>query len=124
MKFIMEKKLMKNISIPTKRDSNISFQTFVKNTLDYMFDHNLLSDNELINLQDKEYCKKTFYLDFPLLETDKSKIKDKSGVNRYWSTYPFKNNEYYACSQWWKEKFDIYEPLFEKWILKILKNNI
>lgn len=56
----MEKRLMQNISIPTKRDSNISFQTFVKNTLDYMFDHNLLSDNELINLQYKEYCKKHF----------------------------------------------------------------
>lgn len=115
---------MKNISIATRRDSNMSFQDFVKATLDYMFKYNLLSDYELINLQNKNYCKETFNLDYPLLEKNKDKIKDKSGVNRYWSTYPFNNGEYYACSQWWRDKLIIYEPLFEKWIIKILKYNI
>lgn len=111
---------MEKITIPTKRSGNISFQDFVKSTLDYMFENKLLSDRELKNLQDKHYCKKTFGIDYQLLQTDESKIRDNSKRCRYWAKHPFNNGQYFACSQWWREKFNIYEPLFEKWILKII----
>ena len=109
-------------NIPTRKSSNMSFQDFVKSTLDYMFRYKLLCKEELDNLQNKEYCKKTFYLDFPLLESNERKIRDKSNVCRYWAKHKF-NNEFYGCSQWWRQNFDIYEPLFEKWIKKILSQN-
>lgn len=109
-------------NIPTRKSSNMSFQDFVKSTLDYMFRYKLLCKEELDNLQNKEYCKKTFYLDYPLLESNERKIRDKSNVCRYWAKHKF-NNEFYGCSQWWRQNFDIYEPLFEKWIKKILSQN-
>ena len=100
----------------------MSFQDFVKATLAYMFKHKLLWKDELDNLQNKEYCKKTFYLEYPLLESDKRKIRDRTGHCRYWVTRKF-NDEFYACSQWWRHNFYIYEPLFEAWIKKVLSQN-
>ena len=101
----------------------MSFQDFVKSTLEYMFKYNLLWKDELNNLQNKEYCKRTFHIDYPLLEPDEQKIRDKSNNCRYWTRHKF-NNEFYACSQWWRQNFHIYEPLFEEWIKKILRHNL
>lgn len=112
---------MYKYKIPTKKEHNMSFQDFVKKTLDYMFKYKMLSDDELSNLQNKSYCKLNFNLEYPLLETNELKIRDKSGVARYWVRHKF-NGKYYGCSQWWLQKMDIYEDLFEKWINKIIKS--
>lgn len=109
-------------NIPTRKPQNMSFQDFVKSTLDYMFKHNLLCKDELNNLQNREYCRRTFYLDFPLLESNERKIRDRSNICRYWARHKF-NNEFYGCSQWWRQNFHIYEPLFEEWIKKVLNHN-
>lgn len=115
--------------INTKKNSNESFQDFVKRILKLFFDKELLSAEELTSLQSKDYSKKTFGLEMPFLTNDKTKLRDNSDkpVARYWIKTPFPNG-FYACSQWWKGKIDIYEPKFAKWIQHVIlsykeKNN-
>jgi hypothetical protein len=101
--------------IETRKRPGESFQDFVKRTLTLMFDKNLIPPKELALLQTKDYSKKTFGLEYSLLQSDSTKLQDRMGRNRYWTKYTL-GGRYYVCSQWWKDKFGIYEPLFEKWI--------
>jgi len=55
---------------------------------------------------------------FPIIQNDKTKLIDGEGHPRYWSNEMF-GGRYYACSQWWKEKEEIYREKLSKWIKKI-----
>jgi hypothetical protein len=84
-----------------------------------LLDNSLLPDSEIKNLLDKEYCKQTFGLSFPLLQSDPAKIIF-TGHNRYWTLVKFgKHHEYWVCSQWWKSKEDEYQEKLTAWIRKI-----
>lgn len=85
--------------------------------MNYLFENNLLSRNEILKLQDEKYCKKVFDLGFPLLiELDKSlpdysiQRLDAKGHARYWSEIFGK--KYYVCNHWYEKS----KPLFEKWL--------
>jgi hypothetical protein len=105
-----------------KKNDNELFQDFVKRVLSFMFNHSLLSKEEIVYLQSKEYSKKVFGLSRPLLEKDRSKTKDDEGHLRYWQKIKF-GGEYYACSQWWRSNLDMYEPLFADWMNYIFENH-
>lgn len=109
--------------IRTKRTENESFQDFVKSTLIAFFNQNMLSDEEIKHLQTKEYSKKTFGLEMPLLEKNSSKLRDANGTARYWIKTPI-GGGFYACSQWWREHLNRYEPKFASWIEHIIEMNI
>lgn len=91
-----------------------SFQDYVKRTMQLAFSNGMLSDAELRQLQDLEYCKRTFELGYPLLVIGRENITDRKGRNRYW-TKPIHGN-YYCCSQWWKARIPVHEELFAKWV--------
>jgi hypothetical protein len=101
--------------IDTRRRPQESFQDFVKRTLEFMFNNSWLQPKELERLQTREYSKKTFGIEFPLLERNSLNIMDAKGHPRYWTGHQF-GGMYFACSQWWKQKMSIYEPRFESWI--------
>ena len=105
-------------SLPVSKAPGQSFQEFVRETLTNMFRFDMLSPEEIENLQNRDYCKKTFQIEYPLLEADEDKIMDKQGHARYWTSVKF-GGKYYACNDWWKQKFPEYEPLFAQWIEKI-----
>ena len=109
--------------IRTKRTENESFQDFVKSTLIAFFNQNMLSDEEIKHLQTKEYSKKTFGLEMPLLEKNSSKLRDANGTARYWIKTPI-GGGFYACSQWWRAHLNRYEPKFASWIEHIIEMNI
>ena len=109
-------------SIDTCKNNHESFQTFVQRTLQFVFAHGLLMQEEINLLQTKEYSKRFFGLEMPFLETNTSKLRDKNGTSRYWVTMVF-GGKYYACSQWWREKLHIYEPKFSAWIEHIIASN-
>ncbi len=92
-----------------------SIQKYVKRLFTLLYDNNYLDDKTLIMLQDKIYCRLAFGIDYPLLITDAREIKDKKGHNRYWTKFKL-NDTYYVCSEWWKDKFHIYEQLLHDWI--------
>jgi len=104
-----------------KKNNNESFQDFVKKMIEFMFNHSLLSDNEIKLLKTRDYSKETFGIDFPLLQDDVNKITIEDHC-RYWKKIKF-GGIYYCCSQWWLSKISEYEPLFAKWIDKIFNDN-
>jgi hypothetical protein len=117
----MENIKYKDKIILLEKKENESFQDFVKKTINFLFSNLLIPEDEIVLLQTKEYSQKTFGIDFPLLEMNVNNITIQ-GHCRYWSSMKF-GGQYYCCSQWWKQKFFIYEPLFSKWIKHIMDIN-
>jgi len=99
-------------------DSGESIQNFVKRLMRYVFKNKLLSTEELEKLHNKQYCQKAFGLQYPLLRDISDGYVDSSGRSRYWSTEVF-NGQYYVCSQWWKEKTNIYSGKLQQWLKSI-----
>ena len=65
-----------------------------------------MSENELKELQEIEFCKRVFGLGFPLLEKNLQYTKDRNGRCRYYSK---KICGYYICSQWYPQNFEKWE---------------
>lgn len=107
-----------DVSIPLTKQEGESVQDFVKKIMRLLLNNNLLSQQEVENLQDKEYCKKTFYLQFPLLRNVSEGYKDTSGRGRYWSKEIFGSN-FYVCSQWWKDHHATYLVKLNRWLTSI-----
>ena len=110
--------VLNGIIIPIYRSDIQSVQDFVKQTLNILFEKNLLSENEISLLQNAEYCKSTLSLSFPLLEKDKLKVFP-DGHRRYWAK--FKVGGFYVCNDWWKEKFNIYDIKIASWLVSLEK---
>jgi hypothetical protein len=107
-----------NISVPLTKENGESVQNYIKRIMRLLLNSNALSSQEIERLQDKEYCKKTFHLQFALLREIKDGYKDASGRGRYWSTETFGGN-YYVCSQWWKDYHTTYLTRLTQWLLSI-----
>ena len=101
------------------RGKTETIQNYIKRLLDYLSRNNMISDEEYLRLQNKEYCKMKFYIEYALLQTDKNKIYDNSGRIRYWLTYKL-SNKYYVCSQWWKQYSKIYESSISSWAEQVV----
>lgn len=89
----------------------------VKNKLTYFFNNKKLSAEEIKNLMDKNYCKETFNLKYPLLiNKDESKV-DNKGRARYWAV--LFDEKYYACNDWYENQ----REKFENWCNTIQNKN-
>ena len=108
--------IIHGIELPLYRSKGQSVQDFVQQTLETLYYNNLLAENEIKLLQDKEYSKHTFKIQYPLLERDFAKTKDDTGHSRYW-TRDFRLGNFYVCSQWWKQYFDIYDEKIANWLI-------
>ncbi len=102
-----------------KRMKTETIQDFIKRILTTLFAAELISKEEIELLKDKKYCKKTFFIGFPLL-TEKIEEISFSGHNRYWTSKKF-GGKYYVCKEWWKQNFNIYEEKIYNWINKLMK---
>lgn len=72
------------------------------------------SEQELANLQSKEYSKKTFDINFPFLKKDNSIEQEEK--KRYWKEkYLIRSEYYFVTSQWFAGS----RSLFESYIAKI-----
>lgn len=100
-----------NIEIPTHPEPNQSFQDWVKTIMHLLFDNNLLT-TEIPNLQNIEYCKNTFGLNFPMIV----KVGGDFERKRYWVGVTFNGGKFYVCSQWWKANFAQYQENIIKWL--------
>ena len=72
------------------KNENESIQDYVKRLLNILFSNNLLSKEMISQLQNKEYCKITFDINYPLLEQDINKIRP-AGKARYYTTFKLQN---------------------------------
>lgn len=90
------------------------FQDFVKRTFTDLLEWDLIPIREIEKLQQRDYSKETFDLQYALLQKDKNKCVDATGKQRYWTK---KIGTFYICSQWWKEKVDpVYANKFAEWL--------
>lgn len=103
--------------------SEFKIGALVRQKMNYLFENNILSNEEILNLQDVNYSKKVFGLSFPLLiKIDKAHPNfhlqrlDSNGRARYWSE--IFGNKYYVCNHWYEKN----KPFFEKW-LEIIQSN-
>lgn len=103
--------------------SEFKIGALVRYKLNELLQNNILTDDEILKLQNAEYCKKTFDLNFPLLLKIDFNLQDTTiqrldakGYPRYWKEVFGK--KYFACSQWVEKS----KPLFENW-LKALEPN-
>lgn len=91
---------------------------FVQNKLNYLFENNLIPIDEIEKLKDKEYSKKIFNLNFPLLINKNENGLDEKGYSRYWKNNIYAN-KYRVCSQWFKNQ----RIFFERWYRSILQKS-
>lgn len=112
-----QKIILNGTEIPVYRNAHQSVQDFIKQTLTTLFNRKILSENEILLLQDKSYSQRIFDIQFPLLEKNHSNTIDNTGHSRYWEN--FRVNGFYVCSQWWKQKFDTYDRLIANWLISL-----
>jgi len=113
---------IKGINVPLCKVEGEKTQDFVKKVLRLLFKNNLIPENEIKNMLDEDYCRDTFGIYFPILQYDKTNLTDENGHPRYWVNKVIEN-KFYVCSQWWKEKEEIYSKKISEWIKKIGKIN-
>ncbi len=125
---LKKKRKADNILVYTKRDlvdfykrKEERVQDYIKRLLNNLYNLGFLNQEDIVNLQDKNYCLKTFGLELPWLEKEKDKIK-QWGYNRYYVGDKFLGI-YYVCSQWHKKNFNKYEQKLTLWINELFKRN-
>jgi hypothetical protein len=89
---------------------------FVQYNMRKVFEQKLLGEDEISNLQDKNYSKKIFNQNFEVLRNINLETKDKTGRNRYYTNEIFFNN-YHLTSQW----FEYHWEFFLAWLTNIGK---
>lgn len=61
--------------------------------------------DELVNLEDRNYCKKTFKLGYPFLRSpdDAQRVKDETGYSKYWkAVHHVRGKELRITSEWYR----------------------
>lgn len=93
----------------------------VKKSFEYLLFNNKMTDDDLFNLKDREYCLRNLGCAFPFLIEDESQMKDENGRNRYWNKpYIVGSHCYYFCSQWFESDRKKVVP----WLKKKFKNEV
>ncbi|MCR4733508.1 MAG: hypothetical protein K5829_00675 [Treponema sp.] len=88
-----------------------NLQDFVLYTMRRLLENNAISEEELIKIQDKDYCKKLLNLDFPLLTKNPAEYQNDIQHSRYYAKETFFIKDFYLCNHWFKQ-----DDLFSKWL--------
>lgn len=72
---------------------------FVQYNMRKLYEQNLVSENEIQKLQNKEYSKRTFDQNYEILRSQDKEITGTDGRNRYYTSEKFFGS-YYLNSQW------------------------
>ena len=78
-----------------------------------MLENEAASVEEIASMQNEEYSKEHFGLNFPLL---KKVTDDKHSVRYYAKPLEIYGDKYYMCSQWFEVPNNNDRPFLEKWI--------
>jgi hypothetical protein len=99
-----------------RTEDGMKIGQFIQFNLRKIFEGHLLSEDEIQNLQNKEYSKKVFNQDLEVLREQNKETRDAKGRNRYYANELFCGN--YHLSAQWNESH--WEPLLT-WLKKIKK---
>ncbi len=75
----------------------------IRELISYLATNDLITKDDLINLQDKEYSSSKMGCAYPVIVKDKEDTIDSNGKIRYYQEQVLINKEYYyLCSQWYE----------------------
>ena len=100
-------------------DSEVNFGVLVRRSMKLLIKNKKLSDETINQLTEKEFCKETFEIDYPMLKKieDHSSLSDQrnvSGNSRYWAETILINGEkYFICNDWMEKNKVKYESWLE-----------
>lgn len=91
----------------------------VRTSFLYLSENNLLSDDDIFNLRDRDYCRKHLGCAFPVLTNKKEDTIDSNGVSRYYQDQvSLKEVNYYLCKEWFENDRKYVGPWLESRIIK------
>lgn len=93
--------------------SGMKIGQFVQYSFKKAFEQNLISDSEIINLQDSAYSKQTFNSNYEVLKDKNQPIKDEYGRTRYYAKDLF-CGKYHLTSQWVELQWNLLLAWLEK----------
>lgn len=97
---VEEKEVKESSTYDDKYFRTTKIGLLVRETFDSLIKDNLLTDDDIFNLKDKEYSKK-LGIWLPVLQTNYNATLDNSGISRYYSEPIIINGEsYYLCKEW------------------------
>ena len=108
-------KPIRTSSTTKKTKDGMKIGQYVQKEFRYLFNNNLLTENEIQNLLKKDYSKRTFNQNFTILRHISEGTKDNIGNNRYYTPEIF-GNKYYLTSQWVENHWEY----FERWLRDII----
>lgn len=119
-KTLIETKKASKKDITTKEtNTSIKIGKVAKDTFKKIFDYNLLPKEEIENLMNKEYSKKVFDMNYPILKEYNPKLdfNEQRKVNGYDRYYAKIYGEKYLLSNDWYERN---RKLFDLWCSKYI----
>ncbi len=96
----------------------------VQITIKYILENNLIDNNTLVLLQNKDYCKNIFGINFAVLKDisncdNKNEMRlDSRGYSRYYTTPLEYNGKSYLLCQEWNDK--LHRGKYDKWYKPII----
>ncbi len=111
-----------------KSNSNFKLSTeelpigkYVRKTFTELVKNNLIDQNEVERLQQKDYSKLTFDIQFPFLANEDSEYYIRE---RYWKEqYHINGKVFFVCSQWYEVSANNDRPYYEEWLKKMKRIN-
>jgi len=101
-----------------KSSKRLKIGAFVKSSMTDLIEEDLLTENEISLLQQKEYSKRTFDLQYPFLR--RALPSDGTKLLRYWKgPTQIKGKAYFICSEWYEGSNKNNRPYFNSWLQKI-----
>jgi hypothetical protein len=113
-------KIRKTTKVNTTKttENGMKIGQFVQFSISKAFENNLISKEEIRNLQEKDYSKKVFNQNFEVLKSSEKETTDERGRNRYYANNKF-CGDYYLTSQW----FEYHWTPFKNWLEKLENKN-
>ena len=112
-------KSSKSSGVAKRMEEGMKIGQYVQYNMRKLFEEKLISTEELRNLQDKDYSKRIFNLNFEVLRQANKSTLDAGGRNRYYSNELFFGN-YHLTSQWFEEHWNSFKSWMGKMKMKQL----
>ena len=118
---IKETSTKKDIKYSNFDENKIKIGRYVKETFQELVDNNLITNDEIIKLQQESYSKLTFDIQYPFL---KKVIDYNTRVLHYWKPiFKIRGENYLVCSEWYENDANNDRPFYESWLKRIKKNH-
>lgn len=116
----VQAKRCKKVECSAQIRSEFKIGKLAKVILPPLLQSDKVSEEEILLLQEKDYCKKHFDIQYPLLLKTKSEEKE---AHYYKERFYISGESYRLCCEWFENEQNNDRPYLEKWIFEHEKIN-